>query len=148
MLGGANFTLIGRPLLDPKFAHVRATVIEKVLTLSISIVYMFNSDNHITRSCPWLPQTKCAQPTLWVIGNNYQIISLKYFRDKPGIDGVAHQQHQCWKSHLGRSLIFRSFDLSNLVLFLINLCENGDWIFVGFKREFWKHIYRERSNAW
>ncbi|KAL3122710.1 hypothetical protein niasHT_010272 [Heterodera trifolii] len=44
MIGNAEFTLIGRPLLDPKFVHVRATVIEKTTT-SPEVQYDFRKKN-------------------------------------------------------------------------------------------------------
>uniref|UniRef100_A0A914GUK7 Large ribosomal subunit protein bL21m n=1 Tax=Globodera rostochiensis TaxID=31243 RepID=A0A914GUK7_GLORO len=40
MVGDVEFTLIGRPLLDPKFVHIRATVIEKTTT-SPEVQYNF-----------------------------------------------------------------------------------------------------------
>uniref|UniRef100_A0A915N3Y5 Large ribosomal subunit protein bL21m n=1 Tax=Meloidogyne javanica TaxID=6303 RepID=A0A915N3Y5_MELJA len=41
-VGGLDFSLFGRPLLDPKFVHVHATVIEKTTT-SPEIIYNFNT---------------------------------------------------------------------------------------------------------
>lgn len=42
LVGGKNFTLIGRPLIDPNFVHVRATVIEKTTT-SPEVEYNFRT---------------------------------------------------------------------------------------------------------
>ncbi|KAL7069985.1 hypothetical protein ACQ4LE_010791 [Meloidogyne hapla] len=41
-VGGIDFTLFGRPLLDSKYVHVQATVIEKTTT-SPEIAYNFNT---------------------------------------------------------------------------------------------------------
>ncbi|GAB6029643.1 39S ribosomal protein L21, mitochondrial [Chamberlinius hualienensis] len=46
LVGSSDFTVIGRPLLDKKFAYVEATVIEKTLSQIITYFHMIPRKKH------------------------------------------------------------------------------------------------------